>query len=489
LTFFASVFYTAFRRFKTDPVEENPRRGFGAGLTFHTYFCEQYVTDIVIIGFGSAGYAALMSIKRIDPKASITVIDPKPHDLTHPCGLPYALEGAVESAGLVQDIGLSRMKVTRIRGSAVSIDTKKKIVLTDDEEVPYDRAIIATGFRPVVPPIEGIGDVLGRGLFTLTTPDDLGAIEGTLSDVGCAVVVGAGAIGLETAAALAERIGPVTVLEGKDQPLPGVLDADMAKSVEAYLEGTMISLRTGAMVSGIVSEKTSDGPRFAGVTVGNEEIRADLGVLAVGFAPSVEIAENSGIDAGKNGIAVDDRLGTSAPDVFAAGDCIVPRSIIDDREAYVRLATSAYKQGTVAGANAAGGDETYRGTAGTFVTKIGGLEVAGAGFSEAEAGARGFETAVGKIKMKILPDYMGASPEIALKVVGDAATGRALGAQAVGQNGAAWRVNIIGMALEYGIMLSELLRLELAYCPAVSEVHDPLLRAAELCLRRMKRKT
>lgn len=447
------------------------------------------MTDIVIIGFGSAGYAALMSIKRIDPKASITVIDPKPHDLTHSCGLPYALEGMIDSVGLVQDIGLSRMKVIRIKESAVSIDTKKKVVLTENERISYDRAIIASGYRPVVPPIGGAADVLGRGLFTLTTQDDLQAIEGVLSGAASAVVVGAGAIGLETAVALSGRMSSVTVLEGKDQLLPGVLDGDMAKHVEAYLEETKVSRRTGAMVGGVLTEMRDDAPWFSGVTVGDEEIWGDMGILAVGFAPNSDIAERSGIECGKNGIMVNERLKTSSPDVFAAGDCIVPRSIIDDQEIYVRLATSAYKQGTVAGANAAGGDDTYRGTAGTFVTKIGELEVAGTGFSEAEAVHRGFDPVVGKIKMKVLPDYMGASADIALKVVGDPATGRALGAQAVGADGAAWRVNIVGMALEYGITLSDLTRLELAYCPAVSEVHDPLLRAVELCIRRMKRGT
>lgn len=445
------------------------------------------MTDIVIIGFGSAGYAALMSIKRIDPKASVTVIDPKPHDLTHPCGLPYALEGMIDPAGLVQDIGLSRMKVTRIKDRAVSIDTENKTVITDNEPVPYGRAIIAAGYRPVVPPIGGAADVLGRGLFTLTTPDDLEAIEGLLSGAASAVVVGAGAIGLETALALSGRMSSVTVLEGKEQLLPGVLDRDMAKHVETYLEETKVSWRTGAMVGGVLTETRDGAPWFSGVTAGNEEIRGDLGILAVGFAPNSDIAERSGIECGKNGIMVNERLETSVPDVFAAGDCIVPRSIIDDQETYVRLATSAYKQGTVAGANAAGGAEAYRGTAGTFVTKIGELEVAGTGFSEAEAVHRGFDPIVGKIKMKVLPDYMGASADIALKVVGNPATGRVLGAQVVGANGVAWRVNIIGMALEYGITLSDLARLELAYCPAVSEVHDPLLRAVDLCIRRMKR--
>ena len=445
------------------------------------------MTDIVIIGFGSAGYAALMSIKRVDPKASVTVVDPKSHDLTHPCGLPYALEGMIAPAGLVQDIGLSRMKVTRIKERAVSIDTKNKTVITDNEPVPYGRAIIATGYRPVVPPIDGAADMLGRGLYTLTTPEDLEVIEGVMPGASSAVVVGAGAIGLETAVALSGRVSSVTVLEGKEQLLPGVLDGDIAKHVETYLEETKVSRRTGAMVSGVLTGTRDGASRFSGVMVDGEEVLGDLGVLAVGFAPNTDIAERSGIECGKNGIMVNERLETGVPDVFAAGDCIVPRSIIDGKETYVRLATSAYKQGTVAGTNAAGGDDVYRGTAGTFVTKIGGLEVAGTGFSEAEAIQRGFKPAVGKIKMKVLPDYMGASADIALKVVGDPATGRPLGAQAVGAEDAAWRVNIIGMALEYGISLSDLTRLELAYCPAVSEVHDPLLRAVELCIRRMKR--
>ena len=143
--------------------------------------------------------------------------------------------------------------------------------------------------------------------------------------------------------------------------------------------------------------------------------------------------------------------------------------------------------GIVTGINAAGGAAEYRGTAGTFVTRIGNLEVAGTGYTTQAARAAGYTPVEGKIRTTILPDYFPENTTISIKVLCDRMSGRFLGAQAVAERGAAERVNLVSMALETGMLPADFWRVELAYCPAVSEVVDPLNKAIEFALRRMAR--
>jgi len=444
------------------------------------------VRKIVIIGFGSAGYAALMAAKRKHPSAEITVVDPKDHDLMHPCGLPYSLEGLLAPDSLFQDIQLNKMNVRKIKGKALKIDPVKKELLVDGESgeltVPWDSVVIAPGSRPLLPPVPGIMESVGKGLYPLTTVEELRAIESRLRTAKRAVVIGAGAIGLEAAAALCHRGLDVRLIDMRDQVLPGVMDDDMAKTVQDYLEGKGIVFMPGAPAGEILH----DGD-FRGVRSGDTIIETDLGILAAGFVPATEIAEQSGLEYGRSGIAVNNAMLSSAADVYAAGDCAAGWSVIDGKPFAAKLATGAYRQGLVAGANAAGDEQIWQGTTGTFVTRIGDLEIAGTGFTREEAARRGFDPVAGKIKTGILPHYFPGNTEIAIKILCDRSTGKILGAQALGHRGAAERINLVGMAIEFGLSVEELGRVETAYCPAVSEVVDPLHKALEFLKRRMRK--
>jgi len=448
---------------------------------------EPDVPRIAIIGLGSAGYAALMTARRLAPGAELIVVDPKERDLMHPCGLPYSLEGRVSDADLCQDIFLDRMGATKRRARAVCIDPEKRMIRAAegdaDIEIGFDAVIIASGSRPVIPPVQGVEKALGRGLFPLATVEDLLKIRERISGADRGVVIGAGAIGLESAVALRRHLGKVTVLEAKGQALPGVLDADMAKIVEEHLRRLGIDLVLDSAAEECLCEDS-----LRGVLASGKIHDAEIGILATGFRADASIAVKSGIECGAFGIRVDEAMRTSMQGVYAAGDCISAWSVIDKKEIPVKLATCAYKQGQAAGANAAGGDAVYRGTAATFVTKLGSLEIAGTGFSTGTAGARGFEPVSGKLRAGILPDYFHGEDDITIKIICDKSSGRVLGAQAIGRRGAAERINIISMAIEYGIGARDLDRAELAYCPAVSEVLDPLHKALEFAIRRMNPK-
>jgi len=442
---------------------------------------------IIIIGFGSSGYAALMAVRKTDPGAVITVIDPKEHDLQHPCGLPYSIEGIVRAEDLVQDVHLERAGASRIRAAAVKIDPSRKCIIAVQNnktiEVEYDAVIISTGYTPLIPPVKNIRNLLNRGVYTLTDTKDLERITSTLEGCVSGAVIGAGAIGMETACALRRHLERVCVCEMKEQVFPGILDRDISKTVEEYLCTCGIELRLGARVE----EITGDAAPFS-IKAGDENLEADIIILAAGFQANTGVADESSISCNENGIIVDTSMRTSMENVYAAGDCVSSWSVIDRNPCGVKLATSAYRQGTIAGINAAGGSAEYMGTAGTFVTRISELEVAGTGFNTETATLRGFRPAAGKIKAGILPDYFPGGNEIQFKIISDSATGKIIGAQAAGAGGAAERINLVSMAIEFGIPLDDFRRTELAYCPAVSEVEDPIMKAVDFNLRRIRKK-
>ena len=441
----------------------------------------------VICGFGSAGYAAALTIKRSNPKAEVKIIDPKETDLFHPCGLPYALEGIIKPENLFLDLSLYRQGAVKIRGKAEQISTENKIItvstLDGEKKVEFDKLIIATGCAPAIPPISNLDRYMNLSVFTFAGMRDLSFIQERMKSAENCVIIGGGAIGIETAYALRVHHKKVTIMEMEDQLLCGILDPDMASMVESYLESLGIDIIKGKRVDEV------DGTEcLKQVISGDITISADMAVIAAGFRPDISLALHSGIEAVPSGIKTDEMLKTSADDIYAAGDCIINYSSIDGKPVLSRLATSAFKQGAAAAGNVMGADERYRGTAGTFVTRIGSFEVAGTGFNSVTAASRGFEPASGKITSKIKPEYYPDNCDVTVKIIFDKNSGIILGAQCAGERGAAERINLISMAIEFGITLDEFCRTEMAYAPPVSEVYDPLLRAADFGVRRMKRR-
>jgi len=442
---------------------------------------------IVICGFGSAGYSAAMTIKRIDPKTEITVIDQKETDLVHPCGLPYALEGIVKNEDLVQNINLQRTGIVKVRGRGEKIySSEKKISISTHQEgktESYDKLIIATGGKPFIPAISNIDRYMNLSMFTFAGIRDLEFIQERMKNAKNCVIIGGGAIGIETAYALKIRGMDVMILEMENQILKGILDPEMSELVEKYLESCGIKILKERAVTSVEGNEC-----LKQVICSDEHIPADMAIIAAGFIPDVSLAQKSGIETTAGGIKTDEKLLTSVNDIYAAGDCIMNYSSIDGKPVVSRLATSAYKQGAAAAVNAMSGNEPYRGTAGTFVTRIGSLEIAGTGFNTAMSEKRGFEPLAGRITSKIKPEYYPDNSAVTVNIIFDKNSGIILGAQCAGERGAAERINIISMAIEFGITLDELGRTELAYVPPVSEVYDPLLRAADFGLRRMKKR-
>jgi len=208
-------------------------------------------------------------------------------------------------------------------------------------------------------------------------------------------------------------------------------------------------------------------------------------VLAVGVQANLDLARSAGIEVGRWGIKTNSRMETSIKDIYAVGDCVETVSPINHRPWVMQLANAAYKQGMVAGTNAAGGYATYIGGLGTHVSFVGGLEVAGTGFNGSMAESSGFKIVAGKAKGKTKP--MPGAKDITVKILADAEDGRVLGGQALGE-GAGSRINLIALAIKGRMSVYDLSDAEMAYCPRVSEAYDAVTKAADHAIRRLEKR-
>lgn len=448
---------------------------------------------IVIAGLGAAGLAAVMAARRADPDAEILVIDNKTFDLLHTCGLPFAVQGDVADAdALKAPLQLERMRAELVRPCRVTgIDAKRQIItsvsLDTGREIsgPYDKLILCLGARQRVPAgIEGLARLLALArdptAFRMASAEDAHNLRRRALPGARAVVAGAGPVGLETAAALRRLQCRVTLLEQKEHPLPQALDWDMSRPVTAYLAEIGVDLRCGAAL-----ERVLGADHVESVMANGEIMDADILVTAAGCEPRTDAARAAGADADEYGIVVNRRMETSLPNVYAAGDCVRAVSLIDGRPIHPRLSTMAWAQGAAAGENAAGGARTYPGATGAYVSRIGDIEAASAGYTAAQAVDAGYEPVSGRLAGTTAPVWHPGALPLSVKVVACAKTRRVLGAQAVGQAGAMWRVNIASAAMSAGMTLEQLAGLEFAYCPALSQADDPLSQAARQALRKL----
>jgi len=444
------------------------------------------MSKIVIIGLGSGGFPASLAIRRTDPKASITIIEKRSRDMFSPCGMPFAIEGIVSLDDLEFSLPDDKHITKLLEHEALEINPDEKKVMVKNLRtrelisVPYDSLIIATGAEPFIPPIKGAKENLGRGVFVLHDIESARKIMDFAKNAKKAVVVGAGPIGLEIAVGLRKNGLGVVVVEMLAHALPRALDRDMAKMVERSLENSQIELLMDKSVSSI------NGSPVESVSVGDDLIETDMVVLASGVRANLDMAKNAGIELGKWGIKTNSGMETSIKGIYAVGDCIETVSPVNHRPTMMQLSSAAYRQGMVAGTNAAGGYDTYEGALGTFVSLIGTLEVAATGFNEFFAESAGYKIISGKAHGKNKPEYYPGAEDITVKIIADAKTGKVLGGQAVG-SGAGARINVIALATKCGMDVYSLSQTEMAYCPMLAENYDVLNRAADFAVRKLEK--
>ncbi|KUO43177.1 MAG: hypothetical protein APU95_03435 [Hadesarchaea archaeon YNP_N21] len=442
------------------------------------------VKTIVVIGAESAGLTSAASARLRDRDARIVVMERNPYPLYHPCGIPFAIGGRVRSiSDLVEQKPRLQNVEMKTSTEARAIDIKDKEVeaidlkTSKEEVIQYDSLVIATGSLPIRPPIHGI-DL--ENVFTVHSISDGERIIAAVQTAKKALIIGGGLIGIETAEALRERGLEVTVVEMLPSVLANMLDADMSEIVLGKLREIGINVMCGRKVEEIVG----DG-RVSKVRAGGEEFPADLVIVAAGFRPNVELARAAGIEIGiTRAIKVDERLMTSAEDVYAAGDCVEARHLITGKPTLSQLATTAIRMGRVAGANAAGGNENFPGVLNTAVTSIHGLEVASTGLTSQAADSAGIKPVSMRVRVLDKPRYYPGAQPITIKLIADSNDGRLIGGQVIG-NDAGARVNLLAFAIRSRTTVWELSKMEYCYAPPVVDDIEPLIVAADALARRL----
>lgn len=442
--------------------------------------------NIVIIGLGSGGFAVTLAARRTNPEASITIFEKRNYDMFSPCGMPFAIEGIVT----LDDLRFSLPEDKQIKKlleheAREIIPSEKKVVaknLKTGENVTVlcDSLIIASGAEPFIPPIKGAKENLDKGVFVIHDLDSARKIIEYAKKAKKAIVVGAGPIGLEIAVALKKNGLDVVVVEMLSYALPRALDRDMAKIVEKSIEDNGIKLLFDKPVNSINCSPVES------VLVGEEIINTDMVVLASGVKANLEMAKNAGIEIGKWGIKTNARMETNIKGIYAVGDCIETVSLINHRPTMMQLSSAAFRQGMVAGTNAAGGYDTYEGALLTFASLIGEVEVAATGFNEFFAEASGFNVISGRAQGKNKPAYYPGAKDITIKIIADARTGKIIGGQAVGE-GAGARINVLSLAIKCGLDVYALSKTEMAYCPMLAESYDVLNKAADFAVRKLEK--
>jgi NADPH-dependent 2,4-dienoyl-CoA reductase/sulfur reductase-like enzyme len=441
---------------------------------------------LVVVGGDAAGMSAASQARRRrgPDQLAIVAFDRGNFTSYSACGIPYWIGGAVSDRDALvarhpdefrrrQDIAV------HLRHEVVAIDPDARRVRVRDidagteRDEPYDHLMVATGASPIRPELPGID---GGGIHGVQTLDDGQAVLDDL-ERGCrqAVVVGGGYIGLEMAEAMLERGIPVHVVDRAVEPMT-TLDPDMGAMVGEALERLGARVHRSTDVRGF--DLDGDG-HVRAVETSDGRLEADIVVLGTGARPNADLARAAGIPTGSSGgIVTDLRQQTPVPGVWAAGDCTEVFHRVMRRPVAIALGTIANKQGRVAGINLGGGYATFPGVVGTAVTKVCGVEVARTGLSESEAAAVGFAHVVATVRSTTRAGYYPGAKRLTVKVVAEKRSGRLLGAQIVGEEGAAKRIDVLATALWNDMTVAELLNVDLSYAPPFSPLWDPVLIAA-----------
>ncbi|RLF08238.1 MAG: pyridine nucleotide-disulfide oxidoreductase, partial [Thermoprotei archaeon] len=416
----------------------------------------------------------------------VTVINAEPKPAYSRCALPFVIGGDIESFDhiIIYKPDFYRMMKINLKLSTTitEIDPSAKTVKAvgpdgREETIPYDSLILATGARAIVPPIKGSDK---KGVYPLRTIEDASAILQEALRAKSAVVIGAGLVGLETAEGLVRRGVKVTVVEALHQVLRPILDEDMAKLVQANIAKHGVKLLLSTRADEILGDD-----HVKAVAAGGEQLDADLVVMAVGVRANTDLAAKAGCKLGvTGGIRADTRMMTSVPDVYAAGDCVESVHLVTKQPMLCQLGTVAVKQGKVAGINAAGGYATFPGVLGSAVSKIFDLEVGFTGLTEWQAKQAGFEVLVGLVPWRTRAEYYPGGREIRVKLVFERASMKLIGAQIVGGEGVAGRVDALSLAIQAGMTAYDLAKADTCYTPPLADTWSPITLAAEAALKK-----
>ena len=435
---------------------------------------------VVIVGGVAGGATAAARIRRLDEQAEIVIFERSAYISYANCGLPYYIGGVIEDR---EDLTLqtpasftARFRVdVRVRHEVIAIHPEKKTVWVKNLETGncfeerYDKLLLSPGAKPVRPELPGTD---AEKIFTLRTVEDTFRIKDYVNThhPKSAIIAGGGFIGLEVGENLRELGMNVTIVQSRKQ-LMAPYDGDMAAFIHAEVRKHGVNLVLGHRVQGF-----REKPEGIEVLLqGADPIAADMVILAIGVTPDTALAKEAGLKLGiKGSIVVNDRMETSAPDIYAVGDAVQIKHFVTGADALVSLAGPANKQGRIAADNICGGDSRYQGGQGSSVIKIFEMTAAATGINEQTAMAAGLDADKVILSPMSHAGYYPGGKMMTMKVVFEKGTDRLLGAQIVGYDGVDKRIDVIATAIRAGMSASQLQELDLAYAPPYSSAKDPV---------------
>ena len=440
---------------------------------------------IVILGGGAAGTKIAAKLMREDRNNEVLILN-KGADISYAgCGLPYYVGHVIEEKeslivntpqkyeALTGARVLTRMEAVEVdrdakQVTAVHLDTREKTVYS------YDKLVIATGASPVRPPIEGV-DL--ENVFFMRTPEDAIALRNLISDGGIkrAVVVGAGYIGLEIAENLAKDGVKPFVLDMAPHVLPG-FDGEFATYIEGKLADAGIPVVTGVRVTGLEGE----GGKVKKVLTDRKAYKADLVVLSAGIRPNTAFLDGTGLEMVKGTLLTNEAGQTNDPDIYAAGDCAMVHSAITGKPAWSPMGSTANINGRIIAQNIMGKELRYRGSLGTAVCQLPGLNVGRTGLTEAQAKAEGFDPISVVTIVDDKAHYMPGAATFTMKLIADRSTQRLLGVQVAGPGAVDKIVDITVTAIQCGATLDQLDGADFAYAPPFSTAIHPFAHTLNL---------
>jgi NADH oxidase (H2O2-forming) len=442
-------------------------------------------TDVLVVGGSAAGLTSALASKSHYPEKSVTLVR-KEKKVAIPCGIPYIF-GTMENTDqdILPDAGLQKAGVDIVVDEISLIDAETKTArLKDGEEISFDKLILATGSRPVVP--QWLKGAELRNVFTVPKNlDYLDAMKKQLNDLHEIVVIGAGFIGIEMSDELKKAGKNVTLVELRANVLPLAFDPDLAGEAEFILKEHGIAIMTGKSVKEIVGKEKVEAVKVEYAN-GTELIQADAVILSMGYEPNVDLARNLDVTFNRDGfIKVDEYMRTDHPDVFAVGDCAEKRDFFTRKRSKAMLASIACAEARVAGMNLykLSTLKTIGGTIAIFSTALNGTGFGAAGLTETEANLEGFDIIVGKFSgVDRHPGMLNNPHKQIVKLIAGRENGIILGGEVVGGSSTGELINIIGLIIQNKMNVNQLMTSQIGTHPLLtaSPAAYPLIKAAEM---------
>ena len=435
---------------------------------------------IVIVGGVAGGATAAARIRRRNEHAEIIVFEKSGYISYANCGLPYYIGDVItdpeELTLQTPESFFRRFRIhMKIHHEVVSIHPDRKTVSVKNLETgeafeeSYDKLILSPGAKPAQPRLPGVGM---DQLFTLRTVEDTFRIKEyiTKNHPKSVVLAGGGFIGLELAENLRELGMEVTIVQ-RPRQLMTPFDPDMASMIHSEMRKHGIKLLLGYTVEGF--REKDHGAEI--LLKDNPSLRADMVILAIGVTPDTALAKEAGLELGiKGSIVVNDRMETSVPDIYAAGDAVQVKHYVTGEDTLLSLAGPANKQGRIIADHICGDDSRYPGSQGSSVIKVFDMTAAATGINETNARRAGLQVDTVILSPMSHAGYYPGGKVMTMKVIFEKATWRLLGAQIIGYEGVDKRIDVLATAIHAGMKATQLKDLDLAYAPPYSSAKDPV---------------